>query len=609
MTDIARQLPGAADERERLARDRAVAGLIAFVAVFALLAFVVATLSEVGVPQTILVWLVAIFALAVPAFAAIPSRTVSLTEFAVAGRRLTAAENTMAATAGLFGGVFPVGLGAAFFRSEAEASALVLGLAGGCLLSGVLLAPYLRRSAAQSPGHFLMMRFGSRTLAGLCGIALAAAFFAMLAAELSLAGRIGGWMLGVRPSAAIVAAAGLVLVPPLLGGMRGLTVAAVLQFVLVVAGLVVASIWVSVSATGRVLPVAGYLSAAANLQAVANTAVPAAPWGLAGLALCVALGIAVFPALLSRPAAAGSAQGARRSTAWITFFVAVLAMASVSMAACAKWLVEDAPGHSRSIADLLAQPWVVDWVDRDSAVVTLCGAPASEAGATCTSGPPQPGDLAIDPDIALLAAPDIAGLPPLSATLAGAALAAGAIAAGSLLLFGIGRALGHDALFLAAMPRMPASRRLLVERLVLVLAAIGGVYATGSLPADYFRIAMASLSLGASALFPALLLGVWWPRANRAGALAGMLAGAAIASFLAYAGLYDPTALEQLGGLGLAGWAGEIGAEKAALAGVPVGLLIAVVMSLLTPAPGPTQRAFAAALLSPRDMQPLGEVE
>ena len=114
----------------------------------------------------------------------------------------------------------------------------------------------------------------------------------------------------------------------------------------------------------------------------------------------------------------------------------------------------------------------------------------------------------------------------------------------------------------------------------------------------------ASLSLAASGLFPALLLGVWWRRANRAGVLAGMLAGIAVTAFLAYAEFYDPTALDQLDAVGLADWARYIGAEKAALAGVPAGLLAAILVSLLTPAPGPAQLAFAEALLSPHDLPP-----
>ena len=73
-------------------------------------------------------------------------------EFAVAGRRITNAQNTAATVAALFGGVFAVGLAAAFFRGEAEMSALALGLCGGSLVSGVLFAPYLRRSAAPSLG-------------------------------------------------------------------------------------------------------------------------------------------------------------------------------------------------------------------------------------------------------------------------------------------------------------------------------------------------------------------------------------------------------------------------------------------------------------------------
>lgn len=608
-----------APEAGGLVRKRAAAGLVAFVFLLALLIFVVETLSQIGVPQSVLIWLTAVFALAVPAVAAISTRTVSLSAFAVADRQVTVSDNATASAVAMFGAVFAIGLGAAFFRSEAELSALVLGLCGGCLVGGVLFAPYLRRGAAQSPGSFLAARFGGSAVSGLCGVIVAAALFPMLVAQLSVAGMIGDLALGIGRTAPMIIVAVLVLLPPLLGGIRGLTAAAVLQFVLLFVALVATSAWVSAAATGSSFPLAGYAIAAANIEVLeaANAAIGSAAftWNLAGAGFCVALGVSVFPALLIRSAAVPSAQSSRSSIAWTLFLLALFAVAIASISAAAKWMVIDSPARLGSIAELIAQPWVGDWIARDEGLIKLCGASAADAGATCINGVLKAGDLAIDPQIALLAASDIAGAPPLFSMLIATGCLVAAVAAGSLLAFGIGRALGHDVLFRTIMPRAPVSRRLLLERLLLVVSVILGVYVAADPPADYFRLALASLSISASGLFPVMLVAVWWGRANRFGAVAAMLAGFAVAAYFAAGEIYDPTLMAWLepagltGVEGLADWARSLGIERAALIGVPAGVSVAVIVSLVTPAPEPARRAFAAALLSPRDMAPRDDTE
>ena len=117
---------------ETVARAKSIAGLTAFVALLAVLAFVVETLSQLGVPSKILVWLVAGFGLGVPALVAIATRTISLAEFALAGRNVALGDNAVTSAIAMFGGVFAIAIAAALFRSEGEMASLALGLAGGC---------------------------------------------------------------------------------------------------------------------------------------------------------------------------------------------------------------------------------------------------------------------------------------------------------------------------------------------------------------------------------------------------------------------------------------------------------------------------------------------
>ena len=78
-------------------------------------------------------------------------------------------------------------------------SALALGLCGGCLVGGVLIAPYFRRSGSATPGDFLAARFGSRLLGAMAGLIVAAALFPMLVAQLSIAAMIAELDVGHRP--------------------------------------------------------------------------------------------------------------------------------------------------------------------------------------------------------------------------------------------------------------------------------------------------------------------------------------------------------------------------------------------------------------------------
>ena len=109
------------------------------------------------------------------------------------------------------------------------------------------------------------------------------------------------------------------------------------------------------------------------------------------------------------------------------------------------------------------------------------------------------------------------------------------------MLFAIGAALGHDLYFRGLEPRAPVSRRLLAQRLSLLLAAGLATYVAAAPPADYLQLALWSFALAAAGLFPALVLAVWWKRANRWGALSGMIAGFAVAAYLIAAASFYPS--------------------------------------------------------------------
>jgi cation/acetate symporter len=147
-----------------------------------------------------------------------------------------------------------------------------------------------------------------------------------------------------------------------------------------------------------------------------------------------------------------------------------------------------------------------------------------------------------------------------------------------------------------------------------------------------------AFSLAAAGLFPALVLGVWWKRANGPGAVAGMLAGwlmciyylvgsryfavsfyetwsflsgatpAAVAKFqelkaawVAASGDAKLTAWRALDthAQGIANWWG-IRNISAALFGLPVGFAVMYVVSMMTPAPSKEMMDFIDEIRLPR---------
>jgi cation/acetate symporter len=190
----------------------------------------------------------------------------------------------------------------------------------------------------------------------------------------------------------------------------------------------------------------------------------------------------------------------------------------------------------------------------------------------------QLAEIAIDGDMIVLATPEIAGLPyVISALIAAGALAAALSTADGLLLT-ISSALSHDTYFKMVDPAASSQKRVTISKLLLLVVALLAAYTASFRSGDILSMVSAAFSLAASTLFPALVLGVFWKRANQYGAIAGMLTGFLVC--VVYMLQSNPT----LGGSVANQWF-HIAPVSAGIFGVPAGFLALVVTSLLTPAP------------------------
>ncbi|MFD2367002.1 sodium:solute symporter family protein [Pseudoduganella sp. GCM10020061] len=301
------------------------------------------------------------------------------------------------------------------------------------------------------------------------------------------------------------------------------------------------------------------------------------------LILCLMLGTAALPHILMRSYTTPSVQETRNSVFWTLFFVLLIYLAVPALAVLVKYdLYTNLVGTS---FDHLPG-WVTYWanVDRTNPLISI-----SDIN---LDGVVQLAEIAMDGDMLVLATPEIAGLPYVISGLVAAGGLAAALSTADGLLLAISNALSHDVYYKMLDPHASTQKRVTISKLLLLAVAFIAAYAASQKPADILSLVGAAFSLAASTLFPALVLGVFWQRANQAGAVAGMAGGFGVCVF------YMLSTMPQVGGSAANQWFG-IAPISAGVFGVPAGMALLAIVSLLTAPPGRAGRGIVDHLRSP----------
>jgi cation/acetate symporter len=301
------------------------------------------------------------------------------------------------------------------------------------------------------------------------------------------------------------------------------------------------------------------------------------------LALCLMLGTAALPHILMRSYTTASVHEARVSVFWTLFFILLIYLTIPALAVLVKYDI-----YSGLVGSDFARlpTWVSYWANVDKLTPLISINDVNHDGIV------QLAEIAIDGDVLVLATPEIAGLPYVISGLVAAGGLAAALSTADGLLLAISNALSHDVYYKMVDPGASTQKRVTISKLLLLGVAFIAAYAASQRPGDILSLVGAAFSLAASTLFPALVLGVWWRRANGQGAIAGMLAGFAVC---VYYMLHSHPVL----GSGAAGQWFHIAPISAGVFGVPAGLLAAAVVSLLTAPPAPRIQAMIAYVRAP----------
>jgi len=286
-----------------------------------------------------------------------------------------------------------------------------------------------------------------------------------------------------------------------------------------------------------------------------------------GIVFCMMFGTAALPHILMRYYTTPSVRQARQSVFWSLFFIFLLYFTAPSLAVLAKYDVYHFLVGS-TFADLPA--WAANWSKVDPSLLSITD--------VNKDGIVQLAEIVLGTDIIVLATPEIAGLPYVVSGLVAAGGLAAALSTADGLLLTIANALSHDLYYKMIDPTASTSRRVSVSKALLVVVALTAAYVTSLKPGDILFLVGAAFSLAASAFFPALVLGVFWRRANKWGAIVGMVTGLGVCMYYMY------TTYPFFGGVAAIQWF-NMNPISAGVFGVPIGIITIIVVSLLTPEP------------------------
>jgi cation/acetate symporter len=266
-----------------------------------------------------------------------------------------------------------------------------------------------------------------------------------------------------------------------------------------------------------------------------------------------------------------SVREARISVGWSLFFIFLLYFTAPALAVLVKFEV-----YSNLVGSAFAQlpAWVSNWAAVDKTLMAI--ADVNKDGLV------QLAEITIGGDLVVLATPEIAGLPYVIAGLVAAGGLAAALSTADGLLLTIANALSHDVYYKMLDPNASTGRRIAIAKGLLLVVALLAAYVTSLKPGNILFLVGAAFSMAASVFFPALVLGVFWKRANKWGAITGMIGG--LGTCLYYMIHTYPQFILWFGTTKMDLWWG-IQPISAAVFGVPVGIAVLIIVSLLTPAP------------------------
>lgn len=465
---------------------------------------------------------------------AIWSRAGSTKDFYVAGGGVSPLANGMATAADWMSAASFISMAGIISFTGYDGSVYLMGWTGGYVLLALLLAPYLRKFGKFTVPDFIGDRYYSdtaRIVAVVCALLVS---FTYVAGQMRGVGVVFSRFLEVDINTGVIIGMIIVLFYAVLGGMKGITYTQVAQYCVLIFAFMVPAIFISIQMTGNPIPQLGmgdtlndgsgvYLLEKLNglsTELGFNEYTEGSKDRIDILAITLALmvGTAGLPHVIVRFFTVKKVKDARKSAGLALLLIAVLYTTAPAVAVFARVnLIETVSDKSYE-----GMPeWFKNW--EKTGLLTF--EDKNQDGKVQYVADPQINELKVDPDIMVLANPEIANLPAWVIALVAAGCLAAALSTAAGLLLVISASVSHDLIKKIFMPTISDKGELLAARLSTVVAVCVAGYFGINPPGFVAAVVALAFGLAAASLFPAIILGIFYKRMNKEGAVSGMVVG------------------------------------------------------------------------------------
>ena len=533
------------------------------------------------------IWIIVGLTFALYIGIAIWSKAGSTNEFYIAGKGVNPIANGMATAADWMSAASFISMAGIISFIGYDGSVYLMGWTGGYVLLALLLAPYLRKFGKFTVPDFIGDRYYSnvaRTVAVFCALIVS---FTYIAGQMRGVGIVFSRYLEVDINSGVFIGMGIVLFYAILGGMKGITYTQVAQYCVLIFAFMVPAIFISIQMTGNPIPQLGFGSQSADgvylldklnglheeLGFSEYTSGSKSTLDVFLITAALMIGTAGLPHVIVRFFTVKKVSDARKSAGWALLFIAILYTTAPAIAVFARTnLIETVSEKEYSTMPYWFKKWEdtgllkYDDKNNDNIIQYL--------------GDEQLNELTIDKDIMVLANPEIAQLPNwVIALLAAGAIAAALSTAAGLLLV-ISSSISHDLIKRMVKPDISDKGELIAARISAFFAVLLAGY-FGINPPDFVAATVAlAFGLAAASFFPAIVLGIFYKKMNKEGAISGMLIG--ILSMLFYMTKFK---FGWFGGGGPEDWWFGISPEGFGSIAMLINLIVSITVSNFTSPP------------------------
>ena len=531
------------------------------------------------------------------------SRASSTKDYYVAGGGVSPLANGMATAADWMSAASFISMAGLISFMGYDGTVYLMGWTGGYVLLALLLAPYLRKFGKFTVPDFIGDRYYSnvaRTVAVICALFVS---FTYVAGQMRGVGIVFARFLEVNINTGVMIGMAIVLIYAVMGGMKGITYTQVAQYCVLMFAYMVPAIFISLAMTGNAIPQLGFGSTLADgtylldkldglhreLGFAEYTSGRKSIIDLSFITASLMIGTAGLPHVIVRFFTVPRVKDARLSAGYALIFIAILYTTAPAVAAFARTNLLTTVNNK---AYSLMPEWFSNW----EATGLISFVDKNDDGRIAYLGDAEKNELTIDQDIMVLANPEIARLPNWVVALVAAGGLAAALSTAAGLLLVISTAISHDLIKKQIAPELSEKRQLIFARLASVVAVVVAGYFGINPPGFVAAVVALAFGLAAASFFPAIIMGIFYKRMNKEGAIAGMIAGLGITLF--YMMRFK---LGWIGGPATpADWWWGISPEGFGTAGMFVNFMVALVVSRFTPAPPENVQEMVESIRYPR---------